>query len=87
MYEELIERLRDASLEDAAIHEGYTHILHEAADALEAMQEDAERMAVALRLYIAAGFGNSTDFCKQAEAKRAATEALYHTTEQENDDD
>ena len=41
--DELIERLRDASLEDAAIHEGYTHILHEAAAALEAAREDAER--------------------------------------------
>jgi hypothetical protein len=40
---DLIERLRDASLEDAAIHEGYTHIMREAAAALEAAREDAER--------------------------------------------
>ena len=58
------------------------------ADYIAAANSEAtrsERLAEALRLYMSAGFGNSTDFYKQAEAKRVATEALYHTTEQEND--
>ena len=43
----------------------------------------AERLAEALRLYMSAGFGNSTDFYKQAEAKRAATEVLHPTAAQD----
>lgn len=45
----------------------------------------AERLEKALRLYIAAGFGNSTDFYKQAEAKRAAQAALHPTAAQEGE--
>lgn len=45
----------------------------------------AERLAEALRLYISAGFGNSTDFYKQAGAKRAAIEALHPAAAQEGE--
>lgn len=51
-----------------------------------ALNERAERLAEALRLYMATGVGNSTDFYKQVEAKRAAQAALDPTAAQENDD-
>lgn len=50
---------------------------------LEPQADRAERLAEALRLYMSAGFGNSTDFYKQAEAKRAATEVLHPTAAQD----
>lgn len=49
---DLIERLRDASLEDAAIHEGYTHILHEAAAEIEALRVEVERQEKLKEKYI-----------------------------------
>jgi hypothetical protein len=44
----------------------------------ESMRKDAERLRAALRLYIAAGYGNSTDHHKQGDAYDAAVEALGH---------
>lgn len=39
--------------------------------AIAAKDAEIEALRAALRLYMSAGFGNSTDFYKQAEAKRS----------------
>lgn len=45
---------------------------------LIALCEEAERLRDALKLYISAGFGESTDFRKQSDAYNAAMKAMKY---------
>lgn len=65
---EMVENLR-SPIQDGACH-------RDAADLIERLASKRDKLREALKQYVDAGFGNSTDFRKQSAAYDAAVEAL-----------